>query len=98
MFLLFSPFDAAIGHFRRYNKRGFRRLSGTKLELARLWCPDRVGLFASMANSRLLRQRYPTDRQIGFWDKAMVPVSRWIDPPLAHCVGKSILGVWRVKE
>lgn len=90
---LFSPFDTAIGHFRRYNKRMYRELSHrqpVKLEYL-----DNVGMMASIANKLLLRQSYPSRKQIILWDRFFVPLSRVIDPLTFRIAGKSILGVWR---
>lgn len=91
---LFSPFDEAIGHFRRYNKRMYRGLGAPGMKLVRLEYLDCVGLFASAANRMLLKQSSPTRSQINAWDKWMVPVSRWLDPLIGHLFGKSLLGVW----
>jgi 2-polyprenyl-3-methyl-5-hydroxy-6-metoxy-1,4-benzoquinol methylase len=91
---LFSPFDSAIGHFRRYTKRGLRELSPPGLRLVRLRYLDSVGLLASAANRFLLRSSSPSLGQIRFWDRFLVRGSRTIDPLLAYSVGKSVLGVW----
>ena len=92
---LFSPFDAAIGHFRRYTRGSLRALTpaGCHVELCRML--DSVGFFASLANRMLLRQSDPTPRQIAVWDRLMVPLSRLLDPVLGFCFGKSVLMVWR---
>lgn len=90
---LFSPFDKAIGHFRRYNKQMYRQLSAHHpLRLEYLDC---VGMLASMANKLLLRQDYPNARQIRFWDSLLVGLSRLLDPLIFRSLGKSILGVWK---
>ena len=44
---LFSPFDAAIGHFRRYSRSMLRGISPPDLRLERLRYLDSVGLTAS---------------------------------------------------
>jgi SAM-dependent methyltransferase len=89
---LFSPFDKAIGHFRRYNKRMYRELSDRQpLKLEYL---DSVGMMASAANKMLLRQSYPNQKQILLWDRLFVRMSRIFDPLVARSIGKSILGVW----
>ncbi len=92
---LYSPFDARIGHFRRYNRAMFRRLtpSGTRLEMLRYL--DSAGLIASAANRALLRSGAPTLRQVLLWDRLFVTASRGLDPILGWHVGKSVLGVWR---
>ncbi len=91
---LFTPFDKAIGHFRRYNKSMLRAVAPASLTLKRLRYLDSVGFFASLANKLLLRQAMPTTSQILFWDRFMVPVSEFTDALLGFRFGKSLLAVW----
>lgn len=92
---LYTPFDKAIGHFRRYNKTSLSNVLPQDLECLELRYLDSVGLLASIGNRVILKSSMPNDRQIAFWDKAMIPLSRVIDPLLAYRAGKSVLGVWR---
>ena len=92
---LYSPFDRAIGHWRRYNRAGLCRLTPGTLRLVELRYLDSVGMLASGANRWLMRQQSPTRRQIRTWDRWMVPISRCLDPLLGYRLGKSIIGVWR---
>lgn len=92
---LFSPFDAAIGHCRRYDRRMLRSLSPADLHLEQLWYLDSVGLLLSVANRQFLRQPIPTNAQLRFWDQCIVPASRILDRWLFGSVGKSIVGIWR---
>jgi len=92
---LFSPFDAAIGHFRRYGRNGLRRIGPVEGRLECLLLLDSVGFFASLANRLVLRSSTPTAGQLRLWDQAMVPMSRVIDRLIFYRVGKSVLGVWR---
>jgi SAM-dependent methyltransferase len=90
---LYSPFDKAIGHFRRYNKKMYLELSDHKpLNLDYLDC---VGMGASVVNKLLLKQSYPNQKQIILWDRIFVRMSRCLDPLTLRMIGKSILGVWR---
>ena len=93
---LFSPFDASIGHYRRYSRRSLaaaaRAIPGLRLE--RLIYLDSAGLLASLGNKLLLQQGMPTLKQILFWDRTLVPASRLLDPLLSHRLGKSLIGVW----
>ena len=92
---LFTPFDAGIGHFRRYNKQMLREITPAQLKIERLWYLDGVGMFASLGNRLLLRQSLPTREQLGFWDKCMIPLSRTlVDRLTFYSVGKTVLGVW----
>lgn len=90
---LFSPFDAAVGHFRRYD-RGNLPATPPELTLKRVEYLDSVGVTLSAANRLLLRSSAPTQGQIRFWDRVVVPISRLIDPLLLRRLGKSILAVW----
>lgn len=92
---LFTPFDRAIGHCRRYSTGSLRAVGPEGLDLAWLGYLDSVGFFASLANKMLLRQAMPTPRQIAFWDGVLVRASTWVDPILRHRAGKSVLGIWR---
>ena len=92
---LFTPFDEAIGHHRRYSRGGFGALAGADLEKIRLVYLDSIGLFASLANKLILRSAMPKPSQIAFWDRVLVRSSRVVDPILGHSAGKSVLAVWR---
>jgi SAM-dependent methyltransferase len=91
---LYSPFDKAIGHLRRYNKRSLLDAAPDSLRLVTSYYLDAVGVAASSANRLLLRAGSPTHGQIMFWDRVMVPLSRVIDPLLGHRVGKSLVAIW----
>lgn len=93
---LFSPFDAAIGHFRRYNRAMLRALSPVSLRLERMMYLDSAGLILSAVNKILLRQSTPTKAQLQFWDRCIVPISRVLDRLLLYSLGKTIIAVWRL--
>jgi 2-polyprenyl-3-methyl-5-hydroxy-6-metoxy-1,4-benzoquinol methylase len=92
---LFTPFDAAIGHFRRYTRASLRAAAPANLRVEKLVYLDAAGMLASAGNRLLLQRSMPTERQILTWDRLLVPVSRRIDPLFAGRLGKSVLGVWR---
>lgn len=92
---LFTPFDRAVGHFRRYNRQALRRLTPAQTAVENISCLDSAGMLASLANRWLLRAAEPSRRQILFWDRCLVPLSRWLDPLFAYRLGKSIVAVWR---
>jgi hypothetical protein len=93
---LFTEFDAAIGHFRRYSRETLRAAAApTCLQELRMDYIDSAGVLASAANRLLLNQSMPNERQILTWDRHLVPLSRFVDPILRWSVGKSVLGVWR---
>lgn len=92
---LFTPFDVAIGHYRRYNRSMLRSISPASLQLDKLIYLDSVGLTASLANLLLLWQSMPSQAQLRFWDQRLIPLSRVLDKVCRHAIGKSILAIWR---
>jgi hypothetical protein len=92
---LFTPFDRAIGHFRRYTRRTLAAAAPEELRVEKLIYLDSVGLVASLGNRVLLNSSHPSHGQIQTWDRTMVPLSRLLDPLLGHRAGKSVLGIWR---
>jgi len=92
---LFSPFDAAIGHFRRYDRPMLRAISPKALRLERMRYLDAAGLLLSAGNMLMLRQSMPTKAQLRFWDRCVVPVSRVLDKLFGYSAGKTIIAVWR---
>jgi len=95
---LFTPFDAAIGHFRRYTRSSLRAAVPVFLRAEKLIYLDAAGMLASAANRLLLSSAMPTERQILTLDRLLIPVSRIIDPIFAGRLGKSVLGIWRRQD
>jgi SAM-dependent methyltransferase len=91
---LFSAFDAAIGHFRRYDRKSLLNLTPSGLKPCCVMYLDCVGLLASIGNRLVLKASNPSSRQIQLWDNWMVPASRFIDRLVMYNIGKSILVVW----
>jgi SAM-dependent methyltransferase len=94
---LYTPFDQAIGHFRRYTRASLAAVSPPGANLERVFYLDSAGMLASLGNRLLLKSRMPTEAQIRTWDSLLVPISRLLDPLLFRRVGKSVVGVWRAK-
>lgn len=92
---LYSPFDHAVGHFRRYDKKRLRSIVPSGLELEQLYYLDSAGVAASIGNLLFLRKSLPEMKEIEFWDKCLIPISIWLDPLFCYKIGKTIVGVWR---
>lgn len=92
---LFSPFDKAVGHFRRYTLASLADTAPANLTPVSMVYLDSVGLLASAANKMFLKASYPKPKQIALWDRAMVPCSRIVDKLVGHRIGKSVLGIWQ---
>jgi ubiquinone/menaquinone biosynthesis C-methylase UbiE len=92
---LFTPFDQAIGHYRRYSKSSLAAIRPSQCKLEKLIYLDSAGMLLSLGNRLLLNQSMPTIEQIKFWDRRIVPISRSIDTLLGFRIGKSIVAIWK---
>lgn len=92
---LYSPFDKAIGHYRRYTKKTMSALADESLEKLAIRYLDITGMLVSLTNKWFLKQDYPTKQQIRLWDKAIIPLSVFLDRIINYSNGKSILGIWK---
>lgn len=92
---LFTPFDAAIGHYRRYTKKSLRSIAPRALRETKCIYLDAAGFLASLGNKLFLGSPIPSTAQIRFWDHFMVPVSMLVDRGLGYAIGRSILVIWR---
>ena len=95
---LFSRFDEAIGHYRRYTRDSLLRCAPRGTEVLYAGYLDSIGVVLSLANRVLLRRTCPTPAQIHFWDGVIIPLSRYADALLGFRLGKSILAVWKVND
>ena len=91
---LFSPFDKAIGHYRRYDKEMLINVIPNDLSTENIFYLDSLGAFASLVNKLILKRAYPTKNQILKWDRVIVPTSKIIDKLVFNSFGKSLIGVW----
>ncbi|WP_242919877.1 class I SAM-dependent methyltransferase [Pontibacter liquoris] len=94
---LFSEFDKSIGHYRRYNKRLLKSEVPGGFAQVKLFYLDSLGVIASIANKLLLHQQNPTAKQVAFWDKVIVPLSKLTDKVFFHAFGKSLIGIYKRK-
>ncbi|MCX6102484.1 MAG: methyltransferase domain-containing protein [Proteobacteria bacterium] len=92
---LYSSFDKAIGHFRRYDKESFNGLSSPGIHPIKLYYLDSLGIVLSFLNKFVIRTTQPKLSQILFWDRRIIPLSKKVDKFLGYRLGKSILGIWQ---
>jgi 2-polyprenyl-3-methyl-5-hydroxy-6-metoxy-1,4-benzoquinol methylase len=95
---LYTPFDKKIGHFRRYSRSRLKSAVPKQLKEVGVRYLDSTGLLASLANKLFLKSDMPSAPQIKFWDRFMVPLSRFTDRITFFSLGKSVLGIWRKGE
>jgi len=94
---LYNEFDKAIGHYRRYDKKMLSSVAPEGFQLLKMRYFDSFGFVSSLVNKYFLKQNYPTAKQINFWDKFLVPISKPVDFILNYSVGKTLVAVWQKK-
>lgn len=92
---LFSEFDRAVGHFRRYTLSSLRAVFPPELRRERGFYLDSIGMLTSLMNRCLLKQGTPTPSQIALWDRVIVPLSRIVDPLFLRSFGRSVIVIHR---
>jgi SAM-dependent methyltransferase len=95
---LFSGFDEAIGHYRRYSRKSIKLLTQPSMKETKIIYLDSVGLLASTANKLNLTRDHPSSGQIRFWDEYLVRASKFLDPFFRYKIGKSLLAVWQIES
>ena len=94
---LYSKFDASIGHYRRYSKKGLERLAYLDgLRIERLTYEDPLGYFAALA-FKILRKKTPGKGSIALYDRLAFPISKALQPALKSLFGKNLFLV-AIKE
>src|SRR5215212_7754964 len=92
---LFSPFDQAVGHHRRYSRKNLAAIVPSSLEQIKLIYLDSLGMLLSLGNRFVLRSAQPSEASLRFWNDWIIPLSRRVDGLMGFAVGKTVLGIWR---
>jgi SAM-dependent methyltransferase len=95
---LYSEFDRAIGHYRRYTAATLQALTPPGLAVIHVRYLDALGAGLSAANRLVLSKSMPSMANILFWDRCIVPVSRVADLALGRLVGRSVVCVWQKND
>ena len=92
--ILYSKFDASIGHVRRYSKWQLRetmRLAGLQPTEVRYFNP--LGAILWLFVNRFFGKTNTDERSIGLYDKFIVPIAQLLDAVSFRPFGQSIVGV-----
>jgi hypothetical protein len=88
---LFTEFDRSVGHFRRYTIKSFSRIIPIGYQIVDAKYLDSLGFCLNTMLKIFPKKISPTHKNIYFWDKYLVPMSKTIDKILRYKVGKSLL-------
>jgi SAM-dependent methyltransferase len=89
---LYSRFDAAIGHFRRYKRSEIiekARAAGFHVEAAKFMDP--AGYFLALAYRLFFNSGKLTQRQAVLFDKYLYPLSKVMSPVTSNLFGKNLI-------
>ena len=92
---LYTSFDKAVGHHRRYSKKFFeKKFKNCKLE--KLIFLDFFGFFLYFFNNFFFKKEiYPSKIKILIWDKIFTPITIIIDFLIGYKIGKNILCIYK---
>lgn len=96
--MLYGRYDAVDGHYRRYSKRGLRKLieqCGFKPQLLRYF--NTVGALGWFVQYRLLRRSVHTPAQVGLMNR-LIPLLRYVEERVQPFWGLSLIAVCTTGE
>jgi SAM-dependent methyltransferase len=91
---LYTNFDKAAGHFKRYNKKDFKTMPGT-ISLIDRYYFNPIGAIGYYLVYKILNKvpTKPIAFELSFFDKVIVPISRIVFPKKMF-FGISIITIW----
>ena len=92
---LFTKFDKAVGHYRRYSMSFFKK-KFRNIILEKIIFLDFFGYFLYFFNNLFLKKEvYPSKFKILIWDKIFTPITIIIDFLIGYKFGKNILCIYK---
>ena len=96
---LFSKFDEAIGHHKRYNIEFFKFNKFENAKIQKLLFLDLVGYILYFLNKIFFKEEvYPSKLKILLWDKIFSPITIVLDYITRYKFGKNILCIYKKIE
>ena len=92
---IYSNLDKAVGHFRRYEKKFFKKKL-LNLERVNLLSIDSIGYLLYYLNKIFFsKEIYPSDFKIFIWDKFFTPLTILVDFLTNYKFGKCIITIYK---
>ena len=93
---LYSKFDKAIGHCKRYNINFFKNNKFKNASVEKLIYLDMVGYFLYFCNKIFFKEEiYPSKIKVFLWDKFFSPITIVLDFFTNYKYGKNVLCVYK---
>ena len=94
----YNEFDKSVGHFKRYNKKDFKKLSiKANLKIEKLIYYDSFGLLLLILNKIFNFSNANLKSKISLWN-FFIPLSRLIDFVTFNKFGKSLICVFKNEQ
>ena len=91
----YSNFDKSVGHYKRYNKKDFIKISKkTGLKIEKLFYYDSVGFLLLVLNRLFSLKQTNLKNKLFIWN-LLIPLSRLIDFLTFNKFGKSLLCIFK---
>jgi len=88
---LYSEFDKAIGHYRRYHKKELiSKVESAGFKTVTCKYCESLGYFASYIHNKLFNKKEPSRSSLIVYDKFIIPLSQTIEYLLPPFFGKSL--------
>ena len=91
---LYSKFDEAVGHFKRYEIDYFKNLKLSNAVVEKVFFLDCMGYLLYYVNGIFFKEDvYPSKIKILIWDKIFTPITFFLDKIFNYKMGKNLLCV-----
>ena len=90
---LYSKFDKAVGHYKRYIKEDFLKFKLNKNKIIKMMYIDSSGYIIYRLFSFFLNSEYPNKYMILIWDKIFIPISIILDKIFFYKIGKNLISI-----
>jgi SAM-dependent methyltransferase len=91
---LYGPIDRNLGHYRRYSRGAVARLAdAAALRIRKVHYMNAAGFFGWWVNAHILRRRAQSARQIGIFDRYLVPLLSRLEEAVPPPFGQSLFVV-----
>tara|TARA_B100001063_G_scaffold170698_1_gene159875 strand:+ start:592 stop:1278 length:687 start_codon:yes stop_codon:yes gene_type:complete len=93
--IFYNNFDKSVGHFKRYNKKDFKKMSiKTNLKIEKILYYDSIGLLLIILNKLFDFSNKNLKNKVKIWN-FFIPLSRLVDLITFNKFGKSLLCVFK---
>ena len=88
---LYSNFDKSIGHYRRYEKKDFKKFELKNSKIEKMFYIDSFGFLIYKLFNIFINSDKPNKTLIFIWDRIFIPLSIILDKLLLNKIGKNLI-------